>query len=382
MGFLINKIILFSSIIILAGCARSVIKYTAKTDEQPYQMFGKITSRDFYVPADLSDSLILKWESEMYGSFPGSSVSIYEDLVFINDLSGRIFCYNIETGKQIGKLKYSSGAVYSTPIPFRNVVVFPVSQEKDNYTELVFYNYQDGKEAELIEIPGRVLTNLLTIDDDILFTTEEGAAFRYNNLGKKIWETQTYVSTLCNPALSSNLFVFGNINGEIIALNSETGDSVYVKKISGIFSGGFTIKDSIAYCGNENGFLYAIRLKDGELIWQFDTGARILMTPAADNNNVFIGNLGGWFFSIGKDSGKENWKTRFNGLLNSTPLVSNNIVVLPDVFFAFHLINKNDGTLLKTIKLEGRARLSPVYFRNLLFIGFDDGILRAYEFVD
>ena len=89
-----------------------------------------------------------------------------------------------------------------------------------------------------------------------------------------------------------------------------------------------------------------------------------------------------WQYSINKKTGKQNWHTDFNSVLNSTPLVTNNKIILPDVLFAFHLLNRTDGRLIKSIALEGRAKLSPVYYRNLLFIGFDAGIIRAYEFID
>jgi outer membrane protein assembly factor BamB len=369
-------------IFLVAGCGRSIIKYTALADEDSFQMFGKNPSREFFVPVDLSDSLVLKWESDMYGSFPYSSVSIYENLVFVNDLSGRIFCYDIETGKQVGKLKYSKGSVYSTPVPFRTTVIFPVAMENENYTELVFYDYQNANEFELIEIPGRVLTNLITIDDEIIFTTEIGAAYRYSNLGKKNWETHTRVTTRCNPALQKNLFVFGNDAGEIIALDASNGDSVYVAQIGDGFQCGITIRENVIYSGNENGNVYAISLDDGEIIWRFDSGARILMTPAVDSENVYVGNLNGNFYSINKKTGEKKWQKDFRGVLNSTPLVTNNRIILPDALFAVHLLSKNNGEIIKSITLEGRAKLSPVYHRNLLFIGFDAGIIRAYEFVD
>jgi hypothetical protein len=141
MGLLKFKILYPIILLFIAGCARSVIKYASTLDEDPYQMFGKTPSREFYLPVEISDSLVLKWESDMYGSFPNSSVSIYNGLVFINDLAGRIFCYNFESGKQIGKLKYSSGSVFSTPIPLRNKVIFPVAEEKENIYELVIYDY-------------------------------------------------------------------------------------------------------------------------------------------------------------------------------------------------------------------------------------------------
>jgi hypothetical protein len=76
-----------------------------------------------------------------------------------------------------------------------------------------------------------------------------------------------------------------------------------------------------------------------------------------------------------------NWQTEFEGVLNSTPMLTNNLIILPDVLFSFHIVEKENGKILRTIPLDGRAKLSPVYSHNLLFIGFDDGILRAYEFV-
>jgi hypothetical protein len=35
----------------------------------------------------------------------------------------------------------------------------------------------------------------------------------------------------------------------------------------------------------------------------------------------------------------------------------------------------------KTIELEGRGKFSPVLIDNKLIIGYDDGMIRAYEFV-
>lgn len=367
--------------LLISGCARSVIKYATGLDEDPYKMYGKNPSREFYSPENISDSLVLKWESEANGSFPNSSVSVYDDLVFINDLSGRIFCYQIESGKKVGSLKYSSGSVYSTPIPFRSKVIFPVADEKENLTDLIIYDYNQGNELEDIEIPGRVLTQMIVVDDDVLFTTEVGIAYRFNSSGKKIWETHTRVPTHSSPAMVNELFIFGNDKGEIIALNSSSGDSVYVKKIGGHFLSGLTIFENVIYAGNDNGIVYALNAEDGKIIWQFDTGSRIKMEPALDEQNLYIGNLQGHFFSVNKITGNENWRTDFQGILNVTPLVTENLIILPNVLFAVHFLDKHTGDVLKSIPLDGRAKLSPVIHKNILFIGFDDGVIRAYEFV-
>jgi outer membrane protein assembly factor BamB len=382
MGLLKHKIFMLITLVIIGGCARSVIKYSVKLDENPYQMFGKNPSREFYIPIVISDSLSLKWENEMYGSFLNSSVSIYGDLVFINDLAGRVFCYQFDTGKEIGKVKYSRGSVYSTPIPFKNNIIFPVAKENENSTELIYYDYNEGKELHDIELPGRVLTQMIVDSNDIYFTTEIGSAYKFDYRGRKIWETHTRVPTRSSPVLIDSLMIFGNDNGEIIALDSGTGDSVYAVKVGGQFYSGLTASADYIYAGNNDGNLYAIMISNGDVIWRFNSEARILMNPAVDSVNIYFGNLEGEFFSIDKNEGKQNWKIKFPGLLDATPLITENIIILPDILFSLHLIDKNDGKVIKSISLEGRAKLTPVIHNNILFIGFDDGVIRAYEFIN
>jgi len=322
----------------------------------------------------------MKWENDMYGSFLNSSVSIYSDLVFINDLSGRVFCYQFDTGKEIGKVKYGNGSVFSTPIPFKNRIVFPVADENESMTELIYYDYNQGKELNNVEIPGRVLTQMLCDSNSIYFNSEIGSAYKFSMGGRKIWETHTRVPTRSSPALIDTLLIFGNDNGEIIALSSENGDSVYAATIGGAFFSGLTISGNFIYAGNNNSYIYALDVSNGEIIWQFKSDARILMNPAVDDENVYFGNPEGTFYSLKKTDGELNWKINFPGILDATPLITKNSIILPDKLFAIHLIDKNSGAVKKSIRLEGRAKLTPVIHNNVLFIGFDNGIVRAYEF--
>lgn len=382
MGFLKTKyIIVIISLTILFGCAKSIIKIAAKKDDDPFRMFGKVPSREFYVPVNVSDSLNLVWENSVNGSFTNSSVSVYDDLVFVNDLSGRVYCFRFDDGKQLGKLKYK-GAIYSTPVPFNNLIIFPVALEKENLTELVYYNYSAGEELEIIELPGRVLTEMIAVEDGVIFNTEIGTVFKFDLHGNKIWETETKVPTRSSPSMKNNLFIFGNDNGEIISLDILDGDSVYVSNIGGSFFSGSTIAENVIYIGNNNGKLYALNFDDGKVIWEFNSDARILMTPSVDDESVVFGNLAGYLFSLNRTDGTLNWKTKFRGILNATPLLTENRIVIPDTFFSFHLVDKNDGSIIKDFYLDGRAKYSPVYFKGILFIGYDNGNLNAYEFVE
>jgi outer membrane protein assembly factor BamB len=105
------------------------------------------------------------------------------------------------------------------------------------------------------------------------------------------------------------------------------------------------------------------------------------MSPAVDDKNVVIGNLSGALFSLDKLSGEPNWSQQYKGVFNSTPLLTNYRIIIPDLFRSLYIIDKSTGIPNKIYLLEGRAKLSPVYFDDILFIGFDRGVLRAYDFV-
>ncbi len=367
-------------LIFLSGCTASIIKHSTAVDFNGYEMFGKQPSRDFYYPITVSDSLKLLWESDANGSFNNSSVTYYDSLVFVNDLSGRVFSFDIKTGKEIGELKYK-GSVYTTPVIKKFDVIFAVAHNDENKSTLVYYNYDDGKLDNEVEINGRILTELIKVNDGIILNTEDGIVAKYNFNGTKKWEYKTDSFIHSSPALADKHVVFGNDEGELLSINSDKGTLEYKVKIGKPFFCGPAINEGNIYIGNNDGNFYSVKLENGKINWTFKSGERILMVPAIKGENVFFGNLEGKFFSLDKKNGSVNWIFKSDGLFNSTPLLTNNIIFLPDLNKKLYLLDIRDGNIMKTLNFEGRTKLTPVIFSNIIFMGFDNGVLRAYEFI-
>ena len=375
------KILFIILLLIISGCAASVINLDVKKTSSSYSMFGKNESRNFYLPVSISDSLKLKWEAEINGSFPNSSVTAYENYVFINDLSGRVYCFDAGTGKVAGKLKHS-GAVFTTPVIKDGIVIFAAAHSDENASDLCYYDFREGELLFAKEITGRILTEIIKTDEGVIFNTEDGKVFKYDFNGEELWGYDTKSRVHSSPALGNNIIVFGNDDGEIIGINSKLGNLVYKEKIGEPFFGGTTIDGNTVYVGNDDGYIYALNLTTGKVKWKYDTGWRIIMVPAFNNTDLFVGNLKGELLSLKKETGELNWKTATGGLLNATPLITENIIVLPDLDRSFHLIDVQNGEIISTTWLDGRSKLSPVIYNDLLYIGYDNGILRAYEFVN
>ncbi len=378
MGLLKKIIIILLPYIILSGCLPSVIKVEVKNDPLPYDMFGKVPQRDFYDPVTIGDSLIKKWETDVHGGLTNSSFTNYDSCVFINDLSGWVTCLDLNTGDHLGRIK-NKGSVFSSPVIDYPLIIFPLVVINDNYTELYFYNYVLGKTERKIKIEGKVSSQLIKINDGVIFVTEDGKVFRYDNRGKKIWETNTKSKCYSSPSMFNKIIFFGNDNGEIISINSDNGKIIYNKKIGGPFYGSSSISGNTAYIGNNEGILFAFNLNSGNVAWKFSTGSEIITTPVIDNNSVFTANMSGDLFSLNKINGKLNWSTEAGGVINSTPLLTNNYLIVPNLDSRLDFVSVSNGKIIKSYILEGHARLSPVIIKNKLLIGYDNGIVGAYE---
>lgn len=376
----ISRIIFIFVLINISGCEKSFIQLVVQQDPNAIPMYGKTPSREFYVPVSINDSLKLIWENEAHGSFTNSSAVIYDSTIFVSDLSGRIHCFDLQTGKQKGVLK-TKGAIYSTPLVFRNKLVYVLCNNNDDNSNLIYYDLYNAEELFEIKINGKVLNQMIIDGIDIIFFTENGMVKKYSPAGGEIWAQNLSSKIYCNPALIENKIVVGNDKGEIFFINSINGDLILRKKIGKAFYSGVTIFKNIAYIGDDTGVLYAINIDDGKIIWQYNTGSRILMNPALDDVNIFIGNLKGELFSLKQIDGKLNWRVNYGGIFNSTPLITNNRIIISDLFKSFLLIDKDNGKLKKKFELGGRCKLTPILFDNKIIIGFDDGIVRAYEII-
>jgi outer membrane protein assembly factor BamB len=106
------------------------------------------------------------------------------------------------------------------------------------------------------------------------------------------------------------------------------------------------------------------------------------MIPVYNKTHIIIGNLKGELYSVEKTTGKLNWRINTRGVLSASPLLTENMIILPDLNEAYHFIDVKTGEMKSTYIMEGRGKLTPVILNDVLYIGYDNGIVRAYEFAD
>lgn len=373
-------ILVYAVLISSMSCTQPIALKYMLSNEPGYFMFGKVPERYFYENISINDELQSKWSVETSGSQSNTSIVIYKDILFVTDLSGKVYAYDRETGRQLGYEKYS-GSIPVAPV-INNLRMFLILNDlNERYSTLKIFDFINGKILSESKITGSVQNEMLKLNDGIIVLSDSGELVKYNLVGTKEWGTVTKANSNSSPASNGELILFGNENGELIAAYAKNGEIKYRSKLSDGIEGDICIDDGNSYFGDNNGMLYSANINDGKINWQFDTKNKILVTPVHNKSKIIIGNLAGDIYCLNKEDGKLIWKTSTGGIINTTPLLFKNYLVQPDVNKKVYMINIESGKIDKSYEFERRVKLSPVYYNGILYLGADKGIINAYTTV-
>ncbi len=177
---------------------------------------------------------------------------------------------------------------------------------------------------------------------------------------KAVWSVRENSDIGTGFSLRGNVGVYANTAGEIIAINTRTGEKKWTFRSGGKIYSTPAINGGKVICASTDQNIYCLDIKSGQLIWKFPTHKPIVASPAIENNSVFIGSSEGIFRCIDLMSGKLVWK--FDSVKNFTecrPLILSKIVCFGSWGNTFYALNKSDGKLLWKREKYSNRMLSP-----------------------
>jgi len=271
-------------------------------------------------------------------------------------------------------------------------------------------------------------------DDDIIFFNDKGTVLQFDKRSKLIWKKNYYTKSekKSNPILQfandkKFLIVADNLS-KYYMLNLETGDLVWSKSNSAPFNSqikiyndrfflidftntlrcysikngkelwnfqtesalirsqkklSMVIVDDVIYFNNSLGDISAVRINDGELIWQLPTQSNVLYESAfsletsdivTDKKNLFFSNNKNQFFSIDIKSGSFNWTTSVNS--NLRPTVVDNFIITVSLEGFLIVIDKITGNIIKVTDIFNN--FNPKERKDIFPTGFIVGLKNIY----
>jgi len=258
----------------------------------------------------------VKWKFHTAGMVIGSPVVVHA-VVYVGSTDGNLYAIDSESGKLQWKFAVKS-RIPSTPAVAGGVVYFPAYDGN-------FYavDASDGKLKWKFKTGG-----------------ERRFAAKHLHGVQPVAETMPdpFDSYLSSPAVLSGTVYFGSGDGNVYALNAESGALNWKFQTGDIVHASPAIADGTVFIGSWDSFFYAIDAKTGQEKWRFKTGedpdihnqVGIQSSAAVADGMVFFGCRDSHLYALDARTGEKKWAYSANGSwVVGSPAVKNGKVYFP-----------------------------------------------------
>jgi outer membrane protein assembly factor BamB len=141
------------------------------------------------------------------------------------------------------------------------------------------------------------------------------------------------------------------------------------------------------FIGSSAKVLYALRARDGAIIWRHEVGGAISSRPTyvAETDTVYFGADDGGLYALDAASGRERWVYRAKGPIASQPVFASDVVYFTTGENRIYAIDAHRGTWKWQYDREApdsftiRGYPSPLVTNGRVYVGFSDGYLACLQ---
>lgn len=196
--------------------------------------------------------------------------------------------------------------------------------------------------------------------------------------GRTIWSRNLASRSESSPLLLDGRLYFGSENGTIYNLRARDGQVRWKTRNGGAVKGGLAADGGRLFYGDYSGAVTAIDRGTGKRVWRTGTsGGRFGLssgtfygTPAIAYGRLYIGNTDGFAYSFGLRSGKLAWRHKTGGYVYSSPAVSDaqgGTVFIGSYDRSIYALNARSGAVRWRHRTKGRVVGGPAVIGNLVF---------------
>lgn len=309
------------------------------------------------------------------------------DTVFANDVYGRVYAFNRETGKR--KWQTTLNVEVASGVGVGEGVIYIGSLEGD----VIALSQLDGTELWRTNIASEILAPPQTNGSILVVQTNEGKLFGLNaNTGDFLWRYEAKLPLLTlrgtsTPQLFGNNLITGFANGKIAALSAADGVLFWERRVAypqGItdiervvdVDGSPVVSGNTVYSTSFNGHLTAIA-PNGRVRWTQKVSSH--HSPLVVDGRVFVTAADGVLHSYDAETGLPLWN---NNLLLyrklSAPQNLSGFVVVGDYRGYLHVFDPELGVIIGRARFDKDGIRSPmVSDGTYLYVLGNDGELSS-----
>ena len=184
-------------------------------------------------------------------------------------------------------------------------------------------------------------------------------------------------------ALNGYTFVIGNSDGNVYALDTDSGALKWTFETGHrVWATPLIISDTV-YIGSMDHHLYALNLSDGTQRWDFQAGGAFAGTPALQDGTLYLGAFDDTLYAVDARTGAESWSFAGENWFWGGPAVHDGVVYAADVSGNVYAVSV-EGQQIWLTQLDAPVRAGPKLNQDgsQLFVGSKDGYWHALDTSD
>lgn len=336
----------------------------------PKMFLHQSSHHNYYQSDPVEEQPEILWQFKTDGQVVSSPV-VSDGVVYVGSEDHRLYALDAETG--LAKWHFQTeGPISSTPAVSYDKVFF-LSYDGNFYalnkgTGKLQWKFSTGGESKFKvkdyfngsfqpDFWDFFLSSPALDPSTVYFGSSDGNIYALDReTGKKRWSYRTGASIHSSPALYENYLVTGAWDSRIYCLDKNNGAIKWVyttgrdttKYIWMGIQASPSIDEGIAFIGSRDAKLYALQLETGDTLWtQSDfEGSWLPGSAAIDQTNLYCGSSDAFsFYSIDKLSGRINYRTNLDSYAFSSPAVINEMAYLGAANGRLYGINLDDGLI-------------------------------------
>lgn len=388
-----NRILIYALLL----CSKSA--FSQADFSVPWAMFHACEKHcGIYPSPNYSSFGSTKWKFSTKGKI-FSSPAVFDGIAYIGSEDKNLYAIDLATGKERWKFT-TEGAVHSSPAVYKDVVYFGSFDgfyyALDKNSGKLKWKFQTGGEKLYGQkgLWGMLPSNqfqddpfdfylsspIINMDDTnlkVYFGSSDGNLYALNaETGKLSWKFQTNGIIHSSPTLYEGKVFIGSWDTYMYAVDAEagkelwkfkTGDHPEVHLLEGIqASATIDVDENSIYFGARDAYFYALDINTGNLKWKFfNDNSWILTTAAVKDGSVYFGTSDSFnFYSFNAKTGKQNWKFKANGYIYSSPALAGNTAFVGDFTGKMFALDLKSGMPTDIYTTKGRNKNADTFLKD------------------
>ena len=147
----------------------------------------------------------------------------------------------------------------------------------------------------------------------------------------------------------------------------------------GQYVGTGTLAGGLFIIGNGDGSVYALNVEDGSEAWHFITRDRVWATPVVVGDTVYVASLDHHLYALDLASGNELWQTEMRGAIAGTPVVTAGSLWVGDFASTLYQVDLESGSILWTWEAADWLWATPAVADDVLYLADVSGHVYAFD---